>query len=477
MTFRTTRLKLWFPLLGVLAACSDFWGPGPDPSRAGPFLGVSGRTGIGTAGNGAVGPTGAGGDSSSCPTQPLGLLLERASANCADVRACAKASCDGQLQQCLGNDYDRGSVSGPCQSYVNCASGCNCDDGCLNGCGMSNGDACLNCAMMVQTCMQGACPQALEACQSANGKPTVLVSNLTSNPGSLALDGEFVYFTTGQGIAKIPKTGGKAQALGGFPNLSGIAVGGGFIYFVVDSGGVSRIPVDGSQPTMIVPATQGGGSGPIAFDDANLFFLVGQNVRRTPLAGGPPESLVNDVWQQGPNNGQRLALGMSSVFYMGGGPNPGTSSQVSVIAKGAPSIGNDGLQGSHPGVSLTAASGEIRGLVSDGKLVYFADLASDGLKLVLEIHKLDPSSKKNTVLASVSPMMNGGASAALATDGQSVFFGSAAGLFSVGVNGGSVTTLDESSQPTSIALDDSYIYWADQLNNSSIKRLPKPGAP
>jgi hypothetical protein len=485
MTFAAARLKLWFPLLGAVAACSDFWGTGPDPSRAGPYTGPLGHGGsaVSTGGDSAVSSGGdsamsAGGDASSC-SSPLSVLLAQASVDCADVRTCAKTSCNGALQQCLGPSYERGVVSGPCQSYFDCTSGCNCNAGCVTSCGTSGGDACLNCVMMVQNCMQGACAQALGDCLSANGKPSVLVSNLSSNPGALAVDGDFVYFTTGQGLAKIPKTGGKAQALGGFPNLGGLAVGGGFIYVVTESGSVSRSKLDGSQPTTIVPSMQNGGSGSgaIAFDDANLFFNVGPYVRRAPLAGGMPAQLIDDVWQQGPNMAQRLALGISTVFYVGGGPNPGAASQVMAISKQAPAVGNDGSPGSHPGTSLAAADGEIRGIATDGKLVYFADLGSDGLKLVLEIRRLDPSTQETGVLASVSPMMNGGAPAALATDGQSVFFGSSGGLFSVGVKGGSVTNLDDSSQPTAIALDDGYVYWADQLNNSSIKRMPKPGAP
>jgi hypothetical protein len=469
MTFTTARLKLWFPLLGAVAACSDFWGPGPDPSRAGPFLGVSGRSAGGTAGNGA------GGEPSTCASEPLSLLLERASANCAEVRACAKASCNDMLQQCLGNNYDRGVVSGPCQSYVDCAAGCNCDEGCLNGCGMSGGDACLNCVMMVQTCMLGACAPTLEACQSTNGKPTVLVSNLSSNPGALALDGEFVYFTTGQGVAKIPKTGGKAQALGGFPNLNGIAVGGGFIYVVLETGSVSRMKLDGSQPTTIVSTNVGGGSGPIMFDEMKLFFLGGNLVRRAPLAGGAVEQLANDGWQGGPNSSLRLALDASAIYYVAGGFNPGATSQVSMLSKDAAAIGMD-APGMHGGTSLAAAHGEIRSLTSDGKLVYFSDFTSDGLKPVVEIRKLDPSTKESSVLAAVSPMMNGGGgSTPVATDGKNVFFGGATGLYSVGVKGGSVTVLDESSQAIAIALDDGYVYWADQLNNSSIKRVPKLG--
>jgi len=471
---RRPRPELWLPLLGMVAACSDFFGPGPDPSRAGPFLGASASGGDGAVGSGGDATAGS---NPACSSQPLNVLLAQASADCADVRACAKTSCDGQLQQCLGPGYARGNLSGPCQGYVACAAACNCNQNCIEGCSTA-GDACRNCVTQVQDCMQSACSAALGACQTANGKAALLVSNLTSNVGSLAVDGDSLYFTTNQGVAKIPKAGGKAQALGGFANLSGLAVGGGFIYVVVDSGAVSRMKLDGSQPTTIVPPTMfGSGSGPIALDDAKLFFLVGADVRRAPLAGGSPEVLANDVWQQGPNSAQRLALGAAAVYYVGGGPNPGTSSQISMVQKDAPATSGNGAPGMQPGSPIAAAHGEIRGLVSDSNFAYFADLTSDGLKLVLEIRKVDPDTKQTSLLATVTPMNNGGASAALATDGENVFFGGSTGLFEVAPSGGKVTTLDASAQPSSIVLDDNYIYWAEQQGNGAIKRLPKSAMP
>jgi hypothetical protein len=124
-----------------------------------------------------------------------------------------------------------------------------------------------------------------------------------------------------------------------------------------------------------------------------------------------------------------------------------------------------------------AAYGEIRGIVSDNKLVYFADLASDGLKMALEIRKFDPKRLKTSQLASLAPMNNTGGAVAIATDGANVFFGGGAGLYSVPVGGGSVTTLDATAQPSAMVLDDSYVYWAEQNNNGVIKRMPKTGPP
>jgi hypothetical protein len=485
MTVCSVRLKLWLPLLGGVVACSDFFGSGPDPSRAGPFTGSSGRSAGGASdnlgGSGTLGGKGngnTGGSNPTCPaTDPLGAVLAIANAACADVQSCAQKSCNAQAQQCLGSSYQRGTVSGACKGFVDCSSGCSCNDNCTMGCTNTGQNAtCLDCLLTLQDCVQASCSDPLQVCQDQSGKPTVLTVALNTNVNALALDDSSLYFTTNTGIAKIPKTGGKAQALGGFNNPNGLAVAAGFIYVVIDAGAVSRIKIDGSQPTTIVTSMFGGGPGPIVIDDANLYYLSGSDVRRAPITGGAASRLADDVWQQGFNGGQRLAIDATSMYYVGGGTSPGAKPQLSMVNKDAAGIGQD-MPGVHSGTSLVEADGEIRGIVSDDKFVYFADLASDGLKMALEIRKLDPKSLKTSKLASVAPMNNTGGSVAIATDGTSVFFGGGSGLYSVPVGGGSVATLDATAQPSAMVLDDSYLYWAEQNNNGVIKRMPKLGPP
>jgi hypothetical protein len=220
----------------------------------------------------------------------------------------------------------------------------------------------------------------------------------------------------------------------------------------------------------------GGGPGPIAVDGANLYYLSGSDVRGAPSTGGAANRLADDVWQQGFNGGQRIALDATSIYYIGGGTMPGAKPQLSMVKKDAPTIGQD-TPGMHPGTPLVPADGEIRGIVSDDKFVYFADIASDGLKMALEIRKFDPKGVKTSQLVSVSAMNNMGGMVAIATDGTNVFFGGGSGLYSVPVSGGSVATLDAAAQPSAMVLDDDYVYWAEQNNNGVIKRMPKMGPP
>jgi hypothetical protein len=269
---------------------------------------------------------------------------------------------------------------------------------------------------------------------------------------------------------EIPKAGGKPMARGGYKNLNGLAIADGFIYFSTDNGGVTRLKVDGTEPMQIVTTNFGGGSGLIVTDAANIYYVSGPYVRRAPLAGGMAEELVDDVWQQGFNGGLRLALGDQALYYVGGGAMPGSMSQLMQVAKDAPAIGNS-PPNMHPGTSLFTAKGEIRGIVTDGTLVYFSDFGSDGLQMSLELESIDPSNKKTKLLGSVS-VMNNNSSTGIATDGQRVFFGAGQGLYSVSTKGGDLKTLAADAWPSAIAVDDKYVYWADQNASGSIKRLP-----
>lgn len=458
------RWKVWLPLCAAVAACSDYWGSGPDPSRGGPASSD-------LEGSGAQS---AGGETGSCELAPLALLLDQVNADCADVRACARDNCDAELGQCLGPDYRRGDVSGPCMSHVSCASSCNCNESCLEGCNTSPNEACSTCLGNFSACLQSACATSFIACQGASDRPTVLSANLSNGVSALAVDADTLYFTTNSGLASIPKTGGAATALGGFSNLNGLAVGGGFIYVVVDNGAVVRVKKNGSESTPLIGAGVGGGSGPILLDGAQLFYVVGPYVRRGPAAGGAPSDLVNDVWQQGANAAQRLAFDASSVYYVGGGLMPGGGkSQLMVVKKDAAVIASGDPPGSHVGTSVATASGEIRGVVSDGTNIYFADLASDGLEMRLRIQKLEPSSGRVTPLASVMASQNTGGATPVATDGDAIFVAGSLGLLRISATDGSVTTLLPNARPSALVLDTEYVYWAEQSNGGVLKRMHK----
>ncbi len=165
---------------------------------------------------------------------------------------------------------------------------------------------------------------------------TVLASDLGNNVNAIALDDEFVYFTTSQGLARVPKEGGEAEPLGGFNSVNGLAVTAGYVYLVEGSGAVTRVFAGGGKPETIVPATFGGGSGSIVVDDRNMFYLVGPYLRRALLEGGTANELTSDVFQGG-GTAHRLAMDELSAYYvaasaMGGG----SGSQLRKIAKDAP---------------------------------------------------------------------------------------------------------------------------------------------
>jgi hypothetical protein len=259
--------------------------------------------------------------------------------------------------------------------------------------------------------------------------------------------------------------------LGGFANVSGVAVAGGLIYLVQDSGAVTTLSTDGSNVRTIVPSTIGGGSGPILLDAKQMFFTVGPYLRRAPREGGAADQLSNDVYQGGfaPN---RLTMDESFAYYVASAPGAGQAQQLRKVAKDAPSALDQ--PGMSAGTLVVAAEGLIPALVSDGTSVYYFDFTSDGLNLQAKIRKVSGGDEPPEVLATVDVDGNGGGSGGdLVTDGIDLFFAGPRGLFRLPVEGGSVTTIDETAMTGAIAVDDEYLYWADLMANGRLRRLEK----
>jgi hypothetical protein len=369
-------------LLALCAGCSDFWGDGRDPARAGPYLGElpassgSGNTGSGNAGNG-------GGSGQGCEVPP-----------------CPGSGGSGQVG-------------------------------------------------------------------------TVLASSLGNNVGALALDDEFVYFTTNQGLARVPKEGGEAEPLGGFVGVSGLAVTDGYVYLVEGTGAVTRVSASGGAPETIVPATFGGGSGSIVVDASHLFYVVGPYLRRAPLEGGDPSELTSDAYQGG-IAAHRVAIDETFAYYVASPTMGGQDSQLRKLRKDAP--GGMTQPGTSAGTLVAEASGVIPVVTADDQAIYFADFGSDGLKVQIEIHKVTPGADEPTELATITPNGNNnnpGFGGDMVSDGDNLYFGGSGGIFKVSVEGGQVETIDEQALTNALAVDDRYLFWADQNQNGTLRRLPK----
>jgi hypothetical protein len=385
---KPTTFSLATALLALCAGCSDFWGEGPDPARAGPYLGEGGPSSAGSGSN--------------------------------------------------GGSSNGGSNSG------------------VSGSG--------------QGCEVPPCPGSGGSGQVG----TVLASDLGNNVNAIALDDEFVYFTTNQGLARVPKEGGDAEPLGGFNGVNGLAVTVGYVYLVEGSGAVTRVFAGGGEPETIVPATFGGGSGSIVVDATHMYYLVGPYLRRALLEGGTANDLTSDAYQGG-ISAHRLVIDETFAYYVASPTMGGQGSQLRKLRKDAP--GGMTQPNTSASTLVAEANGVIPVVTSDDQAIYFADFGSDGLKVQIEIHKVTSGADKPTeLIATMTPSGNNnnpGLGGDMVSDGDSIYFGGSGGIFKVSVEGGEIETIDEQTMTNAIAIDDRYLFWADQNQNGTLRRLEK----
>jgi len=385
MTERAFSFGVVATLLALCAGCSDYWGEGADPSRAGPYLGGSSSGASSSGGNSSGGSNvGVSGSGPGCEVPP-----------------CPGSGGSGQVG-------------------------------------------------------------------------TVLASDLGNNVNAIALDDAFVYFTTNQGLARVSKEGGEPEPLGGFAGVNGLAVTVGYVYLVEGSGAVTRVFTGGGPPETIVPATFGGGSGAIVADATDMYYLVGPYLRRAKLEGGTASDLTADAFQGGVS-AHRLVIDETFAYYVAS-PNVGAQgSQLRKLRKDSP--GGMTQPNTSAGTLVAEANGVIPVVTSDDQAIYFADFGSDGLKVQIRIHKVVSVADKPTELiatmAASGNNNNPGFGGDMVSDGDSIYFGGSGGIFKVSVEGGEIETIDAQAMTNALAVDDRYLFWADQNSNGTLRRLEK----
>jgi hypothetical protein len=323
------------------------------------------------------------------------------------------------------------------------------------------------------------------AAGAAGVEPILLVANVSVN--AIALDANNVYFTSGQGLARVAKSGGSAVPLGGFSQLNGLAVDSTAIYAVNSSGSLFSVHKDGSGAKSLASSMCSGGSGAVLLDAADLFFTTGPYLRTTPIAGAALADLTADVWQGGgPNMATRLAVDTRNVYYVG---NPSIGGQGAVYGVSRASATASSCMGlTSRGTRVATAQGSIAGLTGDGSRLYFTDLTSNGLSPVLLVSAvLTPAlaASSVTVLAKLeasgsnAPNLAG----AVASDGTYLYFAGFSGIYRVLLRGPGCQTdagpctepelVIGAAQANALAVDDGFVYYAEQNGPSGLKKIAK----
>jgi hypothetical protein len=469
--------------LAVGGGCSNFFGPGPDPAADGRVDG-----GLVTTCN------------------PLQVLDPTGnSPGCGELYSCLQTHCDQQLRACFGNDYQSQQfVDVPCQSVVQCEqdSGCNSNSGCVK----SAESSCATCLTQVVDCEQSSCQGACNS-QGSGGNGSggngsggsggsaaiTLVPNVQVT--AIALDSDTVYFANQQGLAKVGKDGSGETGLGGFPQVSGLALDANNLY-VVNPTNNSLLALGksaGGRQTTLATWMCGGGSGSLALDSSGIYLTSGSNLFDVPIAGGSANLLASDVSSNG-GGSTRIALDDQYVYYVASdldGGVPATHQAINAVAK-APTLGGAGCGNQLTGMHVADVDGSLMAMspavTASETVLFFTDLTSNGLAPTLELraailpmplHGIQAGTFATLQTATNSSNPSAGNAIAADPGGGSLYVAGFDGIYRVACNIGSCGTPQmfvPGADATALAFDGQYLYYGDQsggVNPPGLRKIAK----
>jgi hypothetical protein len=258
--------------------------------------------------------------------------------------------------------------------------------------------------------------------------PTTIATEIQETPTTLVSDGASLFWVSGMGpggpLSSMPVTGGAITTIvpGLLPGGSDMAVDDVNVYYEGQSGGLYRAPKDGSgSPTLVTDA----GAEIAAWTTlgTTVYWLERQEqessngfiltVESAPLAGGAPSLVATFSTDVGPGANQ-IGVDSATVFLSGFG----TPLESFAIASG---VADGGMP-----MQLSGGSVQCTNFLSDSDGAYCATASS--------------------VIA-------------VADDGTTTTVG----------------PLDTMYQQGLMAVDDTYVYWADGVTVGTIMRAPKAG--
>lgn len=265
-----------------------------------------------------------------------------------------------------------------------------------------------DCGQCGHDCLGGSC--AAGACA-----PMVLATGL-GPADSLALDATHVYVGSADGLVRVPKIGGAAQALaGGGVTQFSVAVDGGTVYFG-QAGSVLRMPADGSSLPTLLASAGGLGNRGLALDAQSVYFTL------TDFQPFPPLSKVVSV----PRAGGAMSTLASSVI------NATTLSVLGDQVYVATGTYNGKLY------SVPVAGGSATALADYGTDLYFVAAHATGIYMA------------NCAKGAVTR---------------------------VPLGGGAETTVATGACPAAIAFDADHLYFTESVDPGSVTRVPLAGGP
>ena len=276
------------------------------------------------------------------------------------------------------------------------------------------------------------------------------------HPGvyDLAVDRDYVYwsdYSAGK-IRRVDKAGAGATTLADAAEPTNIAVDDQYVYWINVRGGVRLMPKSGGGIVEVspdLPCESGNCSGPLAIDDATIYWFDRSRVMSKPKAGGAPVLIDTPAL----SSFSDLAVDNQSIYW------------VSVVPQ-------DGLLIPRYAIQATPKAGGRSRMLADFDQRW-GEAALDDRNLyiarpdgVWRVRK-DGSGTGRMASAPLEPRN-------IATDGVHVFVAERDKVFSVPVSGGELTPIgcDQVGATYRMVVDESAVYWTDP-DAETILALPK----
>ena len=288
----------------------------------------------------------------------------------------------------------------------------------------------------------GACGHdcAGHACNNGECEPEVIYSDVNASPFGLALSDAAVFWTDSylDQVATAPKTGGSMTSIASSSAPGGIAVDGNDVIWASDTDeAVWKAPVTGGTKTKLADIPSGAISAGLAVSGATLYWLGGDTLRATPIAGGTTLTIA----QADTPSSLSLVVDAGQAYWA----NPWNGDVVRAPLSGG-------------AVSVLASASYPNDVDVDATNIYYGD--DYGLWRVAK------AGGTPTQLVTASGVYN------VATDGTWVFYTDGSALYRVSASGGAAQTIHSVGSVGQLRLDKGWVYWTDAMSGS-VLRVPK----
>jgi sugar lactone lactonase YvrE len=307
-----------------------------------------------------------------------------------------------------------------------------------------------NCGACGHDCLGGAC--VASRCQ-----PVVLASG--GYPYGIALNPTHVYWAAQiQGVMRVPLAGGTAEQIAAADTPQAVALDGQSVYWTAKNT-VAKTDLGGGRVNSIVDTTSKTGPWGLAVDSTTVYWAnqvaAPGFLQTVPTGGGPPSALANGL--VAPDG---VVVDETTVYWANG-----TNQQVegSIMAMPKAAVGTP--------IIFAAHQQGPRALALDAKNVYWTDSAPYAPNPTGLVMTAPKSGGAPRVLASGQ-----GNPLGIAVDASYVYWANsdAGTVMRVPAGGGSSSTVAVGQQyVTAVAVDAVAVYWTTQSMGGTVVKIAK----